>query len=218
MNNFIKSTWTTPEYDGAVATIAPVEIINGIPEESVTYTYVIDPYMELEIDEIEEYYDWFLEDIEEHQNNIKAYSKDIRFVPIINDDDYLKKNECKHEFEYVCPHCFNNIDNCTCKTYPYYLIQIDRLILPAIKELNYKGYITSACCAGHVEDGKSINIYIAFENEYGFSSIPKGAKYSKTGYSISYNFPNDLTKEDRITLQEKCLNQIFEWVHNLQKK
>lgn len=218
MNNYIKSTWKTALYEGAIATIAPVEIIDGIPEEAVTFTYEINPYMELESDEIEEYYGWFSEDIEEHQANIKNYSSDIRFTPMVDSDKFLDKSKYKHEIEYVCPHCINNVDECVCPTYPYYLIQIDKLILSSIRELNLKGYTTAACCAGHIDDMNSISIYIAFQSDYEFSSIPKGAKYSKSGYSISYNLPNDLTKDERKALQEEYLKNIFEWVQSLQKK
>ncbi len=57
---------------------------------------------------------------------------------------------------YMCMGCYEVYDrelgycpkvNCHCD-----VVEIDELMLPAIKILNQKGYITEYCCAGHVYD------------------------------------------------------------------
>lgn len=88
----------------------------------------------------------------------------------------------------MCPSCLNLIEECECRCYPYYLVQIDRLILPIIKELNSKGYTTTGCCAGHpTEDTKFINIHICFDKEYEFDEpFPQGSRYAKLGHTLSF--------------------------------
>ena len=44
------------------------------------------------------------------------------------------------------------------------VIEVDEVILPTIRVLNQKGYITLFCCSGHFNMGVS-NIYIKFEEE-----------------------------------------------------
>ena len=56
------------------------------------------------------------------------------------------------QYVYVCPHCFNKVENCECPMLPYELIQIDKNIWPSIKVLNNKLYFTESCCEGHIED------------------------------------------------------------------
>ena len=44
------------------------------------------------------------------------------------------------EYVYVCPHCFNKPENCTCHALPFSLIQLEKNMWPIIKTLNEKGY------------------------------------------------------------------------------
>ena len=58
-----------------------------------------------------------------------------------------------------CSKCFKKV--CRCGSYK---VEIDYYIYPAIYELNRKGYITTGCCSGHVENGYT-SIYIKFAEE-----------------------------------------------------
>ena len=73
---------------------------------------------------------------------------------------------------YVCPYCFNELKECTCAVYSWKLIQIDKKIHPAVKELNSKQYYTEMCCEGHI--GSNEFIYIEFKKKYKFKTLPKG--------------------------------------------
>lgn len=67
-------------------------------------------------------------------------------------------------FEYVyCPK--TNCDGM--------LIEVDELLIPTIKVLNQKGYITKYCCSGHY-DGQHSNSYIMFDDGITLPSLPKG--------------------------------------------
>lgn len=94
---------------------------------------------------------------------------------------------------YLCLSCFNEYDKemLNLNSYEGYnykcpnvrcgdmnLVEIDDLILPIIKLLNIKGYITSFCCSSHSyeSDSHCANTYIAFEDDYFPKIIPKGFK------------------------------------------
>ena len=118
--------------------------------------------------------------------------------------------------DYVCPTCYNLVDNCSCDLRPYHLIMIDRGIQEHIRVLRNKGYITVGCCESHHE--VCLVIYIAFAKDYGFGktiSLPDGFKYNKTKRSIVYNYNKKLSMEE-IEIEKKIrLNQLLEWCKQL---
>ena len=69
------------------------------------------------------------------------------------DKTYIKPVTIEGQENYVCPHKWCNGD----------LVEIDELILPAIKMFNAKGYTTEYCCSGHMEEEYSTP-YIKFAN------------------------------------------------------
>ncbi len=74
---------------------------------------------------------------------------------------------------YVCPYCFNVVKECECFAYPPTLIQIDKNMLPIIRELNKKMFLTEMCCEGHI--GLNEFMYIEFKKNYKFKTpLPKG--------------------------------------------
>lgn len=75
----------------------------------------------------------------------------------------MYNNELK-TYKYVCPACINTVDACICEEYPRCLIQIDKNMVPIIKELNYKWYRTNSSCEGHI--GKNDQIHISFSKKY----------------------------------------------------
>lgn len=67
-------------------------------------------------------------------------------------------------YEYLCP-------NAKCGDIS--VVEIDDLILPIIKLLNSKGYMTDYCCSGHCYENKA-NTYISFYDECIPETLPKG--------------------------------------------
>ena len=124
--------------------------------------------------------------------------------------DYKKKRERLKDFSYVCPRCLRELEDCRCETYPYNLIQIDKLILPIIRELNIKGYMTKWSCAGHPNIKENFGIYIAFKENYDFDEpFPSGGVYSKSNCSITYTAPDDC--RDLLEFQTKKLEELEFW-------
>ena len=197
------------KYKNAQYAYTFVEMIDGEPDW-FSWTMPIAP-KELSEDEIQNIIDEYREyliDNKENSKYIDNYSKEIHY----------SSNGQKHEktgledYCYVCPSCLNAIEDCECRLYPCYLVQIDRLILPIIKELNSKGYTTTGCCAGHPIDGiKFINIYICFDKEYEFDEpFPEGAKYSKLGHSLS--FTSEVAGyQDALSFQQAALDKLSDW-------
>ena len=99
----------------------------------------------------------------------------------------MEKNKDVY-MNYVCPYCWNTLDNCICEMFPpYHLIFIDKNIQEHIRLLNEKGYRTMACCEGHKE--VCLNTYISFANDY-FKDVttPEGFKYDKKRRMITYTY------------------------------
>lgn len=119
---------------------------------------------------------------------------------------------------YVCPYCWNTLDNCICDLFPpYHLIFIDRNIQKHIRILNNKGYHTVYCCEGHKEG--CINTYITFSKEY-FKDIntPKGFKYNKKEKTITYTYSPQLAEEKMEKLKKEKLSILLEWIKGLPSK
>ena len=120
---------------------------------------------------------------------------------------------------FVCPKCFNQINNCTCKFIPDYLIGIDEEMQYAIKILNQKRYVTQYCCCGHTnvktEDGKYfLSMYIQFANNIDIVSVPDGWNKDRNNaiYSKIY-YPK--TKKLFYEIQKQELEKLNKWVDGL---
>lgn len=218
MNKYIKRTWKDPRFFDVKATFSPVEVINGKPEEAVTFLFEIFPYLELDEDEIEDY----LSDIQDAYDEAEALGKhcgkETKFIPSGEAENYEEKKTCLAEISYICPHCYRELNDCRCSEYPYYLVQIDKLMVPIIRTLNNKGYITTACCSGHADIHHGLTIYVEFEKEHNFgTNMPKGSVYAKTGRTVSYPFDPDIEKEEFIVFQKECIEKFTAWAENLPK-
>ena len=114
------------------------------------------------------------------------------------------------------------VDECTCSGYPYYLIQIDRLVAPVIKVLNKKGYQTSSCCAGH-PGYKEICCdqftYISFRETYSLEKqLPDGAVFRKDGNMVCFDVPEEektWTVQELKEYQKKCIEKLLTWAEAL---
>lgn len=116
---------------------------------------------------------------------------------------------------YVCPHCWNTLDKCTCDIFPpYHLIFVDRKIQEHIRILNEKGYNTTGCCEGH--HTICVNTYIAFPEDYFIEiGIAEGFKYDKKRRMISYTYSQKLTKEKMEELKAEKLQILLDWIQSL---
>ena len=126
----------------------------------------------------------------------------------------MKKNKEAY-INYVCPHCWNTLDNCICELFPpYHLIFIDRNIQEHIRLLNDKGYRTIGCCEGHRE--RCINTYITFPEDY-FKKIstPEGFEYDKKRRTITYTYSPSMTEEKMEELKVEKLAVLLKWIKNL---
>lgn len=117
---------------------------------------------------------------------------------------------------YVCPSCWNQIQNCTCANYPpYHLIMIDVNIQDIIRTLNQKGYQTIGCCESHF--GDSCNIYVLFAYNMGFENIPDGFTYIKQKTGVSYSFKKDERENRELydKIKEEKIKALSDWAESL---
>lgn len=127
----------------------------------------------------------------------------------------MKKNKDSY-INYVCPYCWNTLDNCVCDIFPpYHLVFIDKNIQKHIQILNNKGYRTTGCCEGHME--VCISTYITFANS-DFENIPEGFKYDKKRRMIHYNYSTRLTEKKMEEMKKEKLDALLKWCESLPNK
>lgn len=125
-----------------------------------------------------------------------------------------RKKERIEEVAYVCPYCLEELCGCTCSSYPYYLIQIDREMLLIIRTLNQKGYATSSCCAGHA--WSKSNIHVQFAEPYDFASkVPEGATYWKGQRAVDFGLLEQPSDEEYLAHQQRALTALLAWAESL---
>lgn len=114
---------------------------------------------------------------------------------------------------YVCPNCFNQVNKCTCKEYPpYMLVQIDEGIQKSVRELNRKGYRTRFSCEGHYD--YTYNIYIRFWKNYKFSELPED--FVMSDFTLEHKV-KELNNEEKFNQEkEKYLEVLEKWVDSLE--
>lgn len=217
LNEFLKIAQNEEKYDSLTAQLSPVEMINGQPDEDVRFIYDIFPIMELEPSEIEDLNNDFAQDIQASIDFSEKVGEKTAFDPAEDSKNYKGKRKHRHEFTYICPRCYREIDDCRCSCYSYYLVQIDTLMVPIIRTLNKKGYITTACCSGHIEEEQSPKIYISFKEEHDFGhELPSGSAYRFFGRTVSFDAIEKMTsKEERKIYQAECIQKFTEWANHL---
>lgn len=119
------------------------------------------------------------------------------------------------QYVYVCPHCFNKVENCECPMLPYELIQIDKNIWPSIKVLNNKWYFTESCCEGHIEDNPKPFIYIMFRKNQKFKTVPDGFKDLKGCIKAEIIGKSDEAKKRK---KRALLKSLYEWACELESR
>lgn len=120
------------------------------------------------------------------------------------------------DFTYVCPYCIREVHDCQCEHFPNFLIQVDTLMVPIIRELNALGYKTTGCCAGHPANGVDFfNIYVNFDKEYDFGEpLPEGAQWSKLKHGISFE-TSGKSYDELVEFQQQVLDKLFDWAEML---
>ena len=111
---------------------------------------------------------------------------------------------------YVCPNCFNILGQCKCGLKPYHLIMIDSKVQESVRILNEKGYITTGSCESHKEI--CLDIYISFNRNYNFETLPDGFIYDKNKYAVVYKYRS---KKDIENQKEQKLFALLEWCKSL---
>ena len=114
-------------------------------------------------------------------------------------------------YKYVCPVCINTVDKCVCQEYPECLVQIDKNMVPIIKELNRKWYRTSGCCEGHI--GKHNKMYIFFSGKHKFKN-KLSKDFEITPYSIIGTIPGK-TENSQKRNKRRMLKELYEWACSL---
>ena len=215
-NEFVRKGQGDQQYGFGPYFYTLVESINGNPS-TFYWTKEIEfvPFTKEQIAEEIAAQEEFLNELTTYGNDMESYMKGIHYTE--PDDHYEQKTERLKEFAYVCPFCIREIEDCRCKLYPYYLMQVDRLILPIIRELNMKGYKTTGCCAGHPKenDPTSAMVYICFDKAYEFDEpLPEGAVWSKIKNCVEFE-PDCSNYEDLLHFQKECLDKLSDWVEML---
>ena len=216
LNDFIHDNTDNKHYLEAQMCYSLVELIDGEPEP-FSWTANIE-WKELSKEQVQEEIDNFIEfekEMAEESEKIDEFSREIHFRA--EDVDYKKKQSHLDDIAYVCPNCLREVTDCRCELYPWYLVQIDKLLVPIIRELNSKGYKTKGCCAGHPQEEsfKVSGIYISFDKDYDFDEpFPEGGKYSKSKHSIQYT-PTEDDYVDLFAYQQKILDQLEDWAEML---
>lgn len=128
----------------------------------------------------------------------------------------MKRNKDAYS-NYVCPHCWNKLLECTCRFFPpYSLVFIDKNIQECIKILNNKRYCTVGCCEGHRE--VCISTYIAFAESYDINDtlpVPEGFKYNKNKRMVYFDYSPRLSDKEMENLKKEKLKVLLEWCKNL---
>ena len=201
--------------DGYSVSFSFCEMINGIPdlpswEKEMQWVEFSQEDIQFEI----EGHLQFLEESKKLTDATEEIAKEFHYCQTTY--DYDKKKAWLHEFAYVCPRCMYELEHCRCKNYPDYLIQIDKQILPIVRELNINGYVTTYCCAGHPSADRPMDIYIAFDREYRFDlPFPDGGRYSKQDHILRYTPPKDMPKEEYGNYQKCIMEELFDWAEML---
>lgn len=114
--------------------------------------------------------------------------------------------------QYVCPFCWEQINNCKCEYIPYTLIHIDCLMQYAIRKLNSKELKTFGCCEGHYKKNKIVNIFIDFKEDSRIVNCPKNWKREKG--NIHYTF-KPKSKKEFLEIQKQAIENLNKWIDEI---
>lgn len=210
LNGYIEGMGS--EYFGCEGVLAIVEISDGqYGSFGVTHDITLVALEQEEIDDMIE------EEAEINAEFRKMFADERKNTTISYADDHCDADEKRphlSEVAYVCPRCLNELEECACRLYPYYLIQVDRMILPIVRILNMKGYQTVSCCAGHLTSKG--NIHVQFAEAFDFPvQIPSGSTYWKVKRAVDFGLLHDPSDESYLEHQKAALERLREWAEAL---
>lgn len=213
LNERLDELWEDDRSFEWEAALSFVEIADGVYGPH-SIEHPLCGFISLDESELEELISDELEIRAEFKELFSAEAEHTRIKYRGGEGGSSRKKERIEEIAYVCPYCLEELCDCTCNSYPYYLIQIDREMLPIIRTLNQKGYVTSSCCAGHVRS-KS-NIHVQFADLYDFASeIPEGATYWKGKRAVDFGLLDQPSDEEYLAHQQRALTALLSWAESL---
>ena len=176
-------------------------------EITLLFSYELSSLYPLDEDEIQDFY----EALNEWSKPIVAdITPEIEEAQSCDALEERCEKQPLSSYKYLCPYCWNEVENCSCGSYPYFLVQIDVGMVDIVKALNMKGYFTAATCEGHPEN-KSSHFYINFKEAYGFD-LPEGFYWEKNNLRCEYKGDTleDLVqdKKDKIQLFIKTVDSL----------
>lgn len=179
LNKFLEfNTIEEPLYPETVIDVCKIE---NDSEIVLLFSYELTLTSPLDEDELEDFY----EELKEYATPIVAeLTPEIEVAQTVCCNENTKSKQSLSNYKYVCPYCWNDIQNCECPAYPYFLVQIDVGIVEIIKTLNLKGYHTTATCEGHLEDNQPC-FYINFKENYKFD-LPNGFYWDDNNVRCKY--------------------------------
>jgi hypothetical protein len=108
---------------------------------------------------------------------------------------------------YLCMGCYEVYDRdlgrCPKRDCDAQVVEIDELMLPTIKILNEKGYITDFCCSGHIYDNGG-GAYILFDELLTEFLEEKEINYLKNNLPKGWTF--EIESLDRICFRYRVNN------------
>lgn len=157
----------------------------------------------------------------------REYAEDLRnpglapaFQPVLmpyRDDACCPgpKGDHLRDVSFVCPRCYHPVETCTCRHYPYYLVQVDTALVPVLRVLNTKGYRTTSCCAGHL-DGRCVDVHVGFDRRYSFlAPLPEGATYWQMRPHVSFALLENPTPQEFAAYQRQAIDGLLTWANAL---
>lgn len=130
----------------------------------------------------------------------------------------MRKSKAAY-MNYVCPHCFHKLYECTCKYFPPTdLLFIDNRIQDHIRILNEKGYTTTGCCEGHYTGKPGANTGICFLMRYPEiteSVLPEGFSYNKAKNAVWHFYDAKLNRKSFEIEKIAALIKLLEWCRGL---
>ena len=213
LNERLDELWEDDRSFEWEAALSFVEIADGVYGPH-SIEHPLDDFLPIDELELEEFVSDEMAIREEFKEMFAAEAEHTRIEYRERAEDSPRKEDSLEEIAYVCPRCLEELHDCVCDHYPFYLIQIDRKMLPIIRTLNQKGYVTSSCCAGHVRS-KS-NIHVQFADPYDFASeIPEGATYWKGKRAVDFGLLDQPSDEEYLVHQRRALAALLSWAESL---
>ena len=130
----------------------------------------------------------------------------------------MRKSKAAY-MNFVCPHCFHKLHECTCSYFPpWSLLYVDEKIQDHVRIMNEKGYTTTGSCEGHYTGKPGSNSAICFLIDYPEiieSELPEGFKYNKSKHAIWHFYDAKQNRQDFEIDKAASLIKLLDWCRSL---